>query len=295
MNKKTSMKIKLIFHRMGVTVGNSKNIIPRDMSGVDIDPVSAAYQGWGRRVLVSVPLHRCIHFGWLAFSCHRDSPSPFIRTLVDYEEGRCITYKGSALEKFYHSFRPQSASELMGLNSPSSSELKAIQPVAAPILWRPEHPQQKLVDRKRVLRADNNEHGSNMDADDGDPFYGPVSRRKGEFEFGRLVNVYNSIKKNGFAIDRNGFNNIKVVCLSRDGGADWRCTVASGGQHRMAALSVLGLDSVTLQIDCEGLAGIVQRESVGAWPCVRSGYVDKSEALLIFDRIFDCKQPFSYG
>lgn len=294
MNNKSRIKIKRFMGQLGLSVSKAKTQFPLDLTASGMDPVSAVYQAWGKKVLLRVPLARCVHFGWLSFGCGQNSASPFVRTLVEYESGQCVSYKGSALEAFYERFRPRSASDLMGLPVPNNAVLAELPPIAAPILWRPEHPSQKVEDRRKVLRADNGEHGGDMGAEEGDPFYGPVSEKKGEFEFRRLVKVYESIKKNRFIVDPYGYNNIKVVCLVSGDGRGWRCAIASGGQHRIAALAALGRKKITVQLDREGLAGLVHECDVAAWPVVVNGYVSQDEALSIFRRIFNCQQPSTY-
>lgn len=291
-NKK---RVKRLLSRFGVYVQPLANVRPLDLSDVaGMDPVAAIYEGAGRTVLLKIPLARCLHFPWLAFPCNLDSASPYIRTLIEYGEERCESYSNSPLEAFYRNFQPSSAAELMGLERPSCSQLSEVSPAGAPSLWRPDRPEQNVAFRQSDIAADNREHGARFGSPEGDPFYGPVSPRKGNLEFRRLTAVYSSIRRRGLRVDPNGFDNIRMVCLLSERLNEWKCLVASAGQHRLAALAALGHDDAVVQLVPEGLGGVVRRGDVKSWPSVRRGYMSEAEALKIFDRMFEGQQPPSF-
>jgi hypothetical protein len=207
-----------------------------------------------------------------------------------YHSSCSQSYKGSPLEAFYNCYQPRTAGELFGIEPKSSSVLNKLPPSGAPLPWRPQQPSELVRQRKNQICQDNNEHGAHLSADDGDPFLGPVSSHKGQLEFSRLIRVFESIKKSGFSIDWQGINNINVVGLTS--GNKWRAMVSSSGQHRLAALAVLGYETVVVQLESrEGLSGIIRREDYMHWPMVQSGVVTECEALATFDRLFSGRQP----
>src|SRR5699024_9180882 len=113
---------------------------------------------------------------------------------------------------------------------------------------------------------------------DGDPFFGPVSNTKGRLEFNRLVRVFNSIKREGQRVDKQGIENIQAICLY-----DARFKLARyfivAGQHRVAALSALGYEEIVIQLALGNGAVIVRRDEAAYWPTVQAGFYSQEEAL----------------
>lgn len=288
--------VKALLTHAGLSVRPLANVKPLDLTNhSDMHPLTAVYGAQGRAVLLRVPLAKCIHFNWLAFPCSRESRSPFVRTLVDLEAGLCDAFEGSPLETFYAAFQPQNAAALMGLENPSCRLLQNIPPSGAPWLWRQDSPEHNVVTRRSEILAENREHGVPYDHHDGDPFFGPVSARKGALEFRRLMAIREALKTHGLHVDTSGINNIRVICLYSAQSNDWRYAVATSGQHRIAAWSALGHDDIVVELVGEGLGGIVRREDVANWPVVERGYLNKTEATATFDRLFAALPPRLYG
>lgn len=282
--------IRKALMKAGISVQRASSYRPADFSNIDIDPISAAHSVCGRGFFIRVPIEKCLHFNMMAFPCHRDSPSPFIRTLREYEDLKCTQYKGSYLERYYTHCQPETAVDMLGFDISRQEELTHLPPSATPLFWVPELPEERARLRPRQLRTENWEHGRRMGSDEGDQFYGPVSQRKGELEFQRLVSIFHSIKDRGHIIDYSGIDTLKVMCLIRDG--EYRFMVVQSGQHRIAALSALGYDEIVVHlVPTEGIGGFLRREEAEHWYLVREGILTKEEAESVFDRTFDGKQP----
>lgn len=285
--KKTVRKALI---KAGIYISRASSYRPIDYSNIDIDPVSAAYRAGGRSFFIRVPLESCVHFGLMAFPCHPDSPSPFIKALREYADGECIQYQGSALERYYKYCQPESAADMLGFKVREHERLKRLPPSGAPFFWRSESPEKRASMRPGQLREDNREHGRRFDSAEGDPFFGPVSQRKGELEFQRLVSIYHSIKSHGHIIDYSGLNTLKVMCLLREG--KHKFMIVQSGQHRIAALSALDYKEIVVHlVPSEGIGGFLRREEAEHWPLVRDSILTQEEAEKSFDQVFDGQQP----
>jgi hypothetical protein len=299
LNKYLLYKMNLEIHGIAPETARSKLLRQPDIRNTvdltdlpDIHPVSLVCENFGQRTLIRVPLNKCHHFEWSSFPCRRDSLSPFIRTIMAYEEGKCSTYQGSALEAFYQAFQPNSAAEVLGLEDLACPVLHSTPPAGTPILWRPGHPEQNVQKRVYLLTKENQLHGRQLKRPMGDKFFGPVSKQKGELEFKRLINVYEQIKRGGFKVFEERQDNIEVSFMLSSHDEDWQCRICAG-QHRIAALSALGYDSAIVQIrEEESLGGVIHHKDARFWPTVRHGYLTQEEATIVFDRMFQGKhQP----
>lgn len=285
--------LKNIFYRFGIQVRRTKNALPVDLTNAeDIDPVSAAYIARGRPALFFVPIDRVLTFGYTGFTIGPDSNNPFVRTLSACKETLRVKYDESPLKVFYSLYQPASVKDILGLENPSFTSFDTLPPEAAPKLWLDEQPGQLSPVRSKQVESENREHGLNENDTAGDPFFGPVTRPKGEFELKRIIRIYQSIKNRGLKIDWNGINNIRVVALVAK--SDWRIMIAHSGQHRAAALAALGYREIPVQLQSTtGCGGLVSRCQVDSWPSVRNRYFMKNEALQVFDRIFQGIPPNS--
>jgi hypothetical protein len=279
--------------RTGVDVRNARWGFPFDFTERDIDPISAFYKVGGHSFFARIPLADCNHLSLLAFKCERASQSPYVRTLVEYANGSCTTYAGSWLEAVHQRFQPRSAAEFMGIEHPSHPELETAPPRGALKPWDQHPPRVRAAIQFAMLAQENRENGTKLGMDAGDKAFGPTSREKGELEFRRLVNVYNSIKKTGPRKNPDGIHNIGALVLVSGGDQKPRFT-CEGGNHRMAALAALGHRYVDVQIRTDIFGGIIRRADVDYWATVRAGYLTREEALALFDRLFDSKPPIGF-
>jgi hypothetical protein len=117
--------------------------------------------------------------------------------------------------------------------------------------------------------------------EEGYKYFGPVSPRKGQIEYGRLCNVFESIKSNGFKRSPGWDGDIGGFLLRR--GDDYRFVI-SFGHHRLAAVAALGYETVPVKIIHPV---VVDRRDAPHWPQVKHGVWTQAEALRYFDHLFD--------
>lgn len=95
---------------------------------------------------------------------------------------------------------------------------------------------------------------------DGFAGFGPVSKEKGILEFRRLIDIYESLKSNGY--DRR-HGDIGVLVLKR--GEDYRYLNSGDGYHRTAALAALNYSKIPVRFVNPWIISIVD---INYWPQV---------------------------
>ena len=248
-------------------------------------PIELIYKTYKEYILIKVPMHDVRYFVFHGHQAGYESNSPFILTIKEYISGHAKNYQDSSLYVFYNNYQPSTMIEYLHLDKVENNTLNELPASGAFFPWQDRNPVKRVAERVKEIEKDNKEHKSKLDTDDGDSFYGPVSLEKGQLEYNRLIKTYNSIVTHGFKVDLKGTNNIGAVILEND--HQYRYLI-NPGQHRVAALSALNYQDITLQVN-KNL--IVRRSEVSYWPGVVNGYFTEIEALKIFDRIFAGKVP----
>jgi hypothetical protein len=273
--------LRKMMHRAGMHIVKASSYYPVDWSekpwSHPLEPLCASSD---RNVLIRVPLEKVRYLTLNGFCPTRASRSPFTRTIQDYLDGRCITYAGSALETFYATCTPRTIAERLHMSAPSNAKLMTMPAAAGVPPWCPTPPDHQPSLLALLTECENREHGSRLNATDGCSEFGPVSSKKGELEFARLIRVAQSIHDKGFHVNRQGVNNITATVFLQPG--EYRFFIV-GGHHRIAALGALGYDVVAMQVSP---ADIVRRTEAEWWPLVRHGWLSQAEAVEVFDRIF---------
>jgi len=263
-----------------------------DLRDVIDDPREAFEHSGGQPVLIQVPLEQVRNLGPLAFSVTRASGEPFVATVQAYLRGEQKTYRGSWLEWFYKRWTPANAADLLGL--PEGSTLAASPIHAFVYPWRSDDPIRRQARKLKSMRQENRQKGADISGEEGYVWAGPMSRRKGEFEFARLSLLTDIIKRYGFETDdpnadpdRNDIRaHIKGKLMIR--GTEWRI-LGTHGNHRRSVLAALGWSHAPMAINNKP----IRREHSASWPNVRKGLFTVAQALEIFDRIFEGRQPAS--
>lgn len=243
-------------------------------------PIELLYKTNRPLILVKVPIADVRFMGFHGYKADKESNAPFTATIREYINNNVKHYNESALSRFYSTFQPKSIAEYLYLGKTVNNVLNSLPASGIFFPWSNIEPTDRIKQRSIEIEIDSKEHKSKLKIVAGDSFYGPVSSEKGKLEYNRLINVYNSIKKNGFKVDLKGRNNIGAIILESND--EYRYFVRYG-QHRVAALSNLDYKHITLQIE-KNL--IVRRSEVMFWPAVVKGYLTESEALVFFDRVF---------
>ena len=211
-----------------------------------------------------------------------------MRTLLEYRNGRKPPLGKSYLFRYYAAFQPKSLAEFQGLGADGHPLLTSLPPLNiypwSPVSVRQLHTllsggeASSLPSSFRVVRS-----------------CGPKPVDFVEARLERLVALYNTIDAKGLRtaltpelpyFDQFPVGDVMVR------GESTRIMLANG-QHRAAVLSALGRQSAPLLLGVVHARGPhrIDRSAVDAWPLVRDGLYHKSQALRIFDGIFDADGP----
>ncbi|WP_153405605.1 hypothetical protein [Gracilibacillus oryzae] len=179
--------------------------------------------------------------------------------MKQYSKNPKLTYKGSILFHYYYKFQPVSLMDSLFYNGPKKQKSENDW---NPLPWR----ETFEIDFKH------NQH------------FGPNSNRYVEWEFNRIIDVYQMIKRKGYRPKVNEDGYIRGYILQKED--DYRFLVTRG-QHRIAALAALGLEhkKITVKIEPKRTR-VINVEDVNTWPQVVNGLYDKATAIRIFESYF---------
>lgn len=169
---------------------------------------------------------------------------------------------------------------LSGFN-PSYRLLQA-PPIGAVLPWARLGLEQAAQRRARTVRRENLAWGRDFGIEQGCPGYGALSEAKLELEFKRLTSVADSIRKYGFLGAARGF--IRGELLVRE---HTYSVLITEGHHRISALAALGHALAHLVISPTP----VHKCDARSWPNTKNGLYTAQQALSLFDRIHEGKQP----
>ena len=265
-----------------------------DLRESSASALEAYYEKDGQPCILNVDLDKCRWIGASGLSYSHDSLHPYIRTLTDYGQQTHRTYEGSYLQRYWAAWTPSSLAEYLGFAAGTCHPLLARTPPVHDILpWSPVDRIAYMQEGRWMRRAD-----YRALCESGAPparSCGPKPDWFGTARFARLVSIYESIKRNGYQVQQgpvkhNRPRHVVANCLVK--GADVRLVIADG-QHRAAALSALGYETVPAVVHSSSLRApvMVRRVDVAYWPLVRRGIFSEAQALSIFDRIFDAAAP----
>ena len=241
------------------------------------DPMEALYNMWdGNRASFMCELERCVTYNGLEF--RKGGWHPFEATLREYECNGASTYEGSTLQRFYESWTPANARSALICELYSSYELTKHPSYAFVFPWEPTTIQERIRHVKRYMREEGKKFSSSITVENGYNHHGPVSEEKGQIEYDRCVNVFNSIKSNGYKRERG---DVRVTILRR--GDEVRFLIKDGF-HRTAAVSALGYSSVPAVPRHGALIDIAH---VDDWPQVKKGVWLRDDAIRYFDHLFE--------
>jgi hypothetical protein len=262
--------------------------VPVDFRGILDDPVQALKRSAGRPALINFPLNSCRSMLPVAFPCTKTSGHPLIETAMGILDGTVIGYIGSPLQNYYQRFQPANLSQLMGLGSMDDGPASKLSPYAFIFPWGGT-PSVKLMRNKIVLISkENRAHHAKLAGKHGWLTCGPIAAEKGMLEYARQVKTLHSIQKHGYQRD-NGMDGDLCGTVLVNGND---CVLGiSPGQHRIAALVALGYDVAPVRIGHTKIP-IIYRTAVDSWPSVKNGFYSVKQALEIFDRVFEGRQPF---
>nr|WP_299242837.1 hypothetical protein [uncultured Halomonas sp.] len=252
------------------------------------DPLQALEKADGEPFLTNVPLAHCRGFGLLAFPITKDSSHPFIQTLNEYKNTGLRRYEGSPLEKYYSVFQPTTGEELWGIKPSKNDRLNRYTTLDFIEPWfgiPSKHERRSKININKIeAREHNRELKNALDWQ----HFGPVSYAKGKFEYERLINIYESIKKHGYL---RGGSHSEINGAMLVEGKKYSVMINSG-QHRIAALLANDYEIVPIHFNVKKWQPVIKSKT-RHWPAVKYKFLSEQEAKAIFDRIFSGLQPFT--
>jgi len=218
----------------------------------------------------------------LGFGYGIDHWHPYVEVLLEYKRNKNLTYSGSVLERYYNTWHPKNATEALLKNKPGPSKFSDIPPFAYVVPWTNKKFSDRADKARKFMKAENTDAGNpEIGSDEGYNHFGPVSTRKGQLEFNRLITVYNSINDTGYKRERGGDGDIRGYLLRRD--EQYRFLIY-GGYHRLAAVAALGYESIPVRIDN---TIVIEHRDADYWPQVQRGIWSKQHAVNYFHMLFD--------
>jgi len=275
------------FKKLGISVkrvpvGKSAKV-EKPLPPLFQDPMEAlVYQQSGDDYPASFqcPLDQTITLNGLSYSPNKWHP--FVATLQDYANGSVTTYEGSALEAYYKAHCPDNAAGgIVGFDHVPAVFKELPSHVYSLAPWWAGTAEE--IDRNVRLYTMNEsfEHGSEKLTleSDGYLYHGPVSIKKGRFEYQRLTRIYETLKTKGY--DRT-YGSTRFLLLRR--GAEYRYLSAGNGNHRTAAMTALGYKTVPAVFR---RPIVIDSDMASYWPQVRRGVWTRKQALAYFNHLFD--------
>lgn len=247
------------------------------------DPLEAlCYEQGGKRAAFQCPLRQIVKQNALSYG--PDGWHPFVATLREYAAGVSTGHEDSVLRQFYETHQPShAAGAILGFGQVPSSYVNYHPHVYRLAPWSALSPEERDNIVRRWLVHDRQEHANSDSAwditNDGYPYHGPVSRRAGELEFQRLVDIYETLRNEGY--DRSCGHAMFLV-LRR--GSDYRFLNKGGGSHRTAAMAALGYETIP---GCFFRSHVVDIDMARYWPNVQNGLWSREQAEAYFHHLFD--------
>lgn len=229
----------------------------------------------GELITMACPIEDCVIFNGLSFSSRGFHPfaAAAEELLVHAEQ----PYEGSILQEYYQRWQPADALDALIGAKNGPEDLRRYPPYLMLAPWLDISTADRLEwIRKTMLWEGKGVTEKPFGPEDGHGLQGPVSRRKGEWEHGRLKKVLESIRARGY--DRR-HGDLAAQILVR--GTEFRFRIVHG-HHRAGALKALGALKVVVQP-----SSIVELETINEWFHVRSGAWSRGEAESYFHHHFD--------
>lgn len=183
-----------------------------------------------------------------------------IQFLIEESQGHMGKNRKSAVERFHNKFCPSTTGQALGLNLENDLPL-FVYP------WGVFGSGAKVTNKNPELSR----------------FCGPSTLKFVNEEKHRMRQLTANLEKGGYKPDQFPNSYIQGVWLTSVSGR--QKFVVLQGNHRMAALSFLGYNSIDVRTDLFVVREVRESEILN-WPLVEAGLIDEREALLIFQKFF---------
>ncbi|MFD2046671.1 hypothetical protein ACFSTA_20645 [Ornithinibacillus salinisoli] len=221
--------------------------IPEGIAGINSDST-----------IVSVEVSKCRD--WQGYSYTEKGWHYLSATIKEYIKNPTITPNESILNKYYKIYQPTSIQDCLFYHEKKDDRLPPITNNILQLPWG------FAFDMGRK----NNQH------------FGPNSTSFIKKEFTDLIHIYNKLAKEGYQPDKHPDGYIKGHFLKKYN--DYRF-ILSGGQHRMAALGVLGNKKIPVKL-YHKWQRVIDIENINAWPHVQNGKYDLETSIKVFNSYF---------
>lgn len=239
------------------------------------------YEQGGKRAAFKCRLDLTVNQNGLSYSPNRYHP--YVSALREYEIGGSTSYMESTLRTYYERHQPSHAGEAFVGFERWPVEYKNLPPHLYRLapwhsLTADEVDQQvRYWSRENAKGVANLDQGWSLETD-GFQYHGPVSERRGELEYQRLIKVYESLKADGY--DRSQ-GHVELLILRR--GQEIRLLNYGEGNHRAAAMAALGYETVPATFYHPYS---IDFEDIEYWPQVRQGLWSSQQAENYIDHLF---------
>jgi len=220
-----------------------------------------------RSSIFEVPVEKCRSLNGF---CYTESGwDHFTACLKEKIENPDLKYEESILNKFYENFRPRNRWE--HLFGTGSDPVKPLDQGWTLLPWMETKNRIPNPVKSPVTRNDGNHH------------YGPNSERFIKLELKKLFDNFNLMSRYGYCpeIFPDGY----VLGYFLKDGDDYLFLVTEG-QHRMAAIGVLGKEQIKAKLSPDFLP-LVDIKKVKQWPQVKSGLYTRELAEKVFYYYFE--------
>lgn len=215
--------------------------------------------------LMEIPIDICINA--LGFSYGGQGWHYLTALLKEYEGNNKLTPENSVLNKFHNLYQPESFFELI---KHKGEDIKFRPPIGI-YPWASFYVKEsKRGGKEKDLKLTR--------------FCGPSDFKLIKRDFNLAINVYKDIKKRGYRpwLNESGF--VTGSFLMKENGE--RRFMVLDGNHRVAVLSVLGYESVTVRY-ADACYPEIKESDVNEWYYVKSGQCSKDDALAYFNAYFE--------
>ncbi len=221
----------------------------------------------GSSEIIAVDVERCRSLNGFGFT--ENGWNHFTAALKEQLENPDLPYNKSVLKAFYENFQPCNRQEqLFGYRQDPLPPLDRG--------WT-------LLPWVETKNRHTNPIGSPFTRDKANHHYGPNSDQFGRLVQKKLLDTYTLIKKHGYMPEIFPDGYIQGYLLKD--GEDYRFYV-NEGQHRMAAIGLLGYEVIKARFNPEFLP-LVDIRDLHQWPQVESGLYSKKTAEKVFRFFFE--------
>ncbi|MBT0812303.1 hypothetical protein KIH41_13540 [Litoribacter ruber] len=190
----------------------------------------------------------------VGFSFSSNDWHPFVQTLKEYKINPNLRYEDSTLAKLYNRYTPQNVQEVLTEQIPTPQKPFCDWPPKYQfITWVWTLNQNRVVNIMNYIKGRCETNGW--------IYFGPHDITYGKKEFDRLISLYNSIKKDGFASTLSDQDPVNGYFLKK--GNDLKFVLLQGN-HRVSVLKALEYKTVKILIR-KGHPAVVGYEKLHLW------------------------------